>query len=79
MRDGVGAHSITLTDGGGGGGALRRAMTPWRVCAGARAWVHDALSRRRLERDFQASADPWVYEKSEYERTRLDALAGMVA
>lgn len=54
-------------------------MTPWRVCAEARAWVHDALSRRRLERLFRGTTDPWVYEKSEYERTRLDALAGMVA
>lgn len=52
-------------------------MTPW--FTGTRVWVHDALSRRRLERLFQASMDPWVYEKSEYEQTRLDALAGMVA
>ncbi len=52
-------------------------MIPW--FAGARAWVHDALSRRRLERGFQASTDPWAYEKSEYEQARLDALAGMAA
>lgn len=52
-------------------------MIPW--FTGTRAWVHDALSRRRLERLFQTSTDPWVYEKSDYEQTRLDALAGMVA
>ncbi len=65
------------TNGGEGGGVRRRLVIPW--FTGTRAWVHDALSRRRLERGFRASTDPWAYEKSEYEQTRLDALAGMVA